>query len=109
MDRRIPVTSLNRPLPNGEGELGDMLPDERAAADSSATVNEDSLRVRAALRRLPQRDALVLMLRHGVRDDGTSGHPMTLAEVAALLRVTRERVRQLETRAAARLRRRLAG
>lgn len=113
VERRIPVRSLNRRVRTADGdgtELADLLPDARGrAADDGATANELRDLVHAALARLPQRDALVLKLRHGVRDDGTAGYPMTLDEVGAVLRISRERVRQLEQRAAARLRRRLAG
>lgn len=111
-DQRIPCTSLNRRVRGHDGEdgteLGDLLPggtDHESPVDAADARD----RVHRALRRLPRRDAEVLRLRHGIRDDGDAGHPMTLDEIARIFRVTRERVRQLELRATARLRRRLAG
>lgn len=114
IDRRIPVRSLNRRVLAGDdndgAELGDLLPgDSEHGHESVLDAAEQRSRVHAALRRLPQRDRLVLELRFGIRDDGTAGIPCTLDEVGRILRVTRERVRQLQVRAEQRLRRRLAG
>lgn len=114
IDQRIPVRSLNRRVHAGDDEdgteLGDLLPDAAAPVPGDrADADQRRDRVRAALAHLPRRDRQVLELRYGIRADGGAGQPLTLAEVGALLRVTRERVRQIEVRAAARLARRLAG
>lgn len=105
-DRHPHVTSLNRQVFDDGTELGDLLPGD-TDSEPAASVNETRARIHAALANLPARDALVLRLRYGVRDDG-AGIPCTLEEVARLLRVTRERVRQLQLRAEQRLLRRLA-
>jgi RNA polymerase primary sigma factor len=107
-DRHPYVASLNRQVSDDGTELGDLLPGGDADKESEAIAAETRARIRAALASLPARDALVLRLRYGVRDDG-AGIPCTLEEVARLLRVTRERVRQLQVRAEQRLLRRLAG
>ena len=109
-DRHPRVASLNRQVFDDGTELGDLLPDN-AEGEPGADLDAADLRQRlhAALGNLPRRDADVLRWRYGIRDDGTPGYPMTLEEVARLLRVTRERVRQLQVRAESRLRRRLAG
>ncbi len=57
-------------------------------------------RIDEALRCLTPRDREVIELRFGLKD----GHSRTLDEVARLLGVTRERVRQIETRGLLRLR-----
>lgn len=88
----------------------DLLPDDRAPVPGDcADTDQHRARVVAALRRLGQRARQVLELRYGIRADGSAGEPLALAEVGAVLRVTRERVRQLQVRAEARLLRRLAG
>ena len=107
-DRHPHVTSLNRQVFDDGTELGDLLPGGDAEQESAASAAETRARIHDALANLPARDALVLRLRYGVRDDG-AGIPCTLEEVARLLRVTRERVRQLQVRAEQRLLRRLAG
>ena len=107
INRRISVVSLNAPTPcGGTCELGDMVSDD-APPDSTLCAREDRERVHAALARLTPRDAQVLRLRYGMRSDDAPGYPMTLEEIARLLRVTRERVRQIEMRARERIRRRL--
>jgi hypothetical protein len=70
------------------------------ATGAVATAND----VRAHVR-----TALVLKMRHGVRDDGNRRLLDDRAGIADVLRATRGRVRQIEQRAAGRLRRRLAG
>jgi RNA polymerase primary sigma factor len=72
-------------------------------ADNPAEVAEQHLlrdRVAEALRVLAPRDREVIELRFGLKD----GHARTLDEVAELMGVTRERVRQIEARGLQRLR-----
>jgi len=54
-----------------------------------------------ALAALPERDRTVMELRFGLRDDGRRH---TLEEVAKACNVTRERIRQIEIKTLARLR-----
>jgi RNA polymerase primary sigma factor len=85
---------------DGEIELGDILED-RAAADPSDTV-EQLLRgeqARHLLDALPERERRILELRFGLHDD-----PQTLEAIGRKIGLTRERVRQLERQALARLR-----
>lgn len=83
------------------GDLDETLQDP-FGGDPAELVCEDALRtcVRELLDQLPARDALVLRLRHGL--DG--GAPRTLDEIGRELGVTRERVRQVESKALERLR-----
>jgi len=85
---------------DGEIELGDILED-RTAADPSDTV-EQLLRgeqARRLLDALPERERRILELRFGLYND-----PQSLEAIGRKIGLTRERVRQLERRALARLR-----
>jgi RNA polymerase primary sigma factor len=92
--------SLNQSVgSDDEGELGDLFAD-REAADPFEEA-EESLRrqgVRRALDALPERERRILELRFGFEGD-----PWTLEAIGHELGLTRERVRQLEGQALARL------
>jgi RNA polymerase primary sigma factor len=92
--------SLNQSVgTDDEGELGDLFAD-REAPDPFEEA-EESLRkqgVRKALDALPLRERRILELRFGFEGD-----PWTLEAIGAELGLTRERVRQLEGQALARL------
>jgi len=92
--------SLNQTVgADDEGELGDLFAD-REAADPFDEA-EESLRrqgVRRALDALPERERRILELRFGFE-----GEPWTLEAIGHELELTRERVRQLEGQALARL------
>ncbi len=92
--------SLNQTVgADDEGELGDLFAD-REAADPFEEA-EESLRrqgVRRALDALPERERRILELRFGF-----NGEPWTLEAIGHELDLTRERVRQLEGQALARL------
>ncbi len=92
--------SLNQTVgAEDEGELGDLFAD-REAADPFEEA-EESLRrqgVRKALDALPERERRILELRFGFE-----GEPWTLEAIGHELDLTRERVRQLEGQALARL------
>ncbi|MFB7718038.1 RNA polymerase sigma factor RpoD/SigA [Nocardia sp. NPDC056100] len=90
-------------LPVGEEdatELGALLAD--SAPDPSVTVTEAAARgrIRQVLAGLPEREAQVITLRYGL--DGAE--PRTLEEVGRLFGVSRERVRQIESKGMQRLR-----
>jgi RNA polymerase primary sigma factor len=92
--------SLNQTVgADDEGELGDLFAD-REAPDPFDEA-EESLRrqgVRRALDALPERERRILELRFGFE-----GEPWTLEAIGHELDLTRERVRQLEGQALARL------
>jgi RNA polymerase primary sigma factor len=92
--------SLNQTVgADDEGELGDLFAD-REASDPFDEA-EESLRrqgVRKALEALPEREKRILELRFGFE-----GEPWTLEAIGHELDLTRERVRQLEGQALARL------
>jgi RNA polymerase primary sigma factor len=98
---RQPVSIHEAYGEDGEESWASFLPDEATASPGEAA---DRLllkeRIAEVLRCLPPRDRDVLELRFGLRD----GQSRTLEEVARVLGVTRERIRQIETRALVKLR-----
>jgi RNA polymerase sigma factor (sigma-70 family) len=96
------TVSLDRPVSkDGDAHLGDFVKDERtpdpfAVAAERARCEE----IARALSMLDEREGKVLMMRYGIGGDS----PHTLSDVGAALGITRERVRQIETRALNRLR-----
>ena len=93
--------SLETPVGDGESLYGDMIQDTKSAGPDAQTA--DRLRateLAVALERLNPRMRHVLAQRFGL--DGVA--PKTLEEVGAGLGITRERVRQLESRALRELR-----
>jgi RNA polymerase primary sigma factor len=80
--------------------LGDMVMDERARSPEEEMVEHDNLKhVLGQLEIMDQREATVLKMRFGLE-----GHePRTLKEIGETLGLTRERVRQIETEALAKL------
>ena len=100
--RRQPL-SLDAPVGDGErGRLVDLVadPEGRDALDELA-LKRFVDGVRDLLGTLTAREASVLRMRFGL--DGTTER--TLAEVGASLRLTRERIRQIEAQALSKLRR----
>ncbi len=98
---RQPV-SLEAPTDNEEESvLGDFIED-RGTASPSEAVSQQMLReiLHEALATLSPREVRILKLRYGLVD----GRMYTLEEVGRKLGVTRERVRQIEAQALARLR-----
>jgi len=95
-------SSLDAPVGEDAGaSMGDLLPDDQVAMPSdvaSAALLADDLRT--ALEALDERDQTILEARFGL----SGQQPRTLESVANELGLTRERVRQLEVRALARLR-----
>jgi RNA polymerase primary sigma factor len=95
-------SSLNGPISTrGEEELGNLMADEEGL-DASAEADRRMLRSRLGnlLKTLSRRERDVLKLRFGWEN----GNAHTLEEVSELFGITRERVRQIETRAFAKLR-----
>jgi RNA polymerase primary sigma factor len=92
--------SLDQPVGSEDAtELGDLLADLSAADPfSQAAESLESETLRGAVGALPERERHILERRFGL-----AGEPQTLDSVARELRVTRERIRQLEVQALSRL------
>jgi RNA polymerase primary sigma factor len=93
--------SLETPVGDGESMYGDMIEDVNSAAPHDQTAEKArTTELANALELLNPRMRRVLALRFGL--DGET--PRTLEDVGTQLGITRERVRQLETRALRELR-----
>lgn len=102
--RRIAQDTVSLETPVGEdedGTLGDLVEDvESEMPADAATFTSLQAQLAEALEGLSERERQVLVMRFGLAD----GKPRTLEEVGAHFNVTRERIRQLETKALAKLR-----
>jgi len=100
---RISQTTVSLETPIGEeedSELGDFIEDEEAVRSFDAVASQlDRDGVTEALNMLPYRERKVIELRFGLKGE----HPRTLEEVAKRFGVTRERIRQIEAKALAKL------
>jgi RNA polymerase primary sigma factor len=86
--------------------LGETVMDERTRTPDEDLVEHDNLRhVLDRLETMDPREATVLRMRFGLDD----GEPRTLKEIGEALGLTRERVRQIETEALAKLAEALEG
>ncbi len=94
-------TSLETPVTEDGGTLGDVLPDDDLASpDEEAQKRLLRSHVQDVLEKLTERERTVVRLRFGLQ--GNRAH--ALGEIGAQLRLTRERVRQIELGALAKLR-----
>ena len=81
-------------------ELGDLLEDSHATPEQELTREELHNDLEALLDELSTREAAVIRLRYGLEDDT----PQTLSQIGEDLQLSRERVRQIESRALLKLR-----
>jgi RNA polymerase primary sigma factor len=98
---REPI-SLNTPLSeDGDSELGDLIEDTEAIQPGEAvsfTLLQEQLH--SVLGTLSEREAGVVSMRFGLTD----GQPKTLDEIGKVYGVTRERIRQIESKTMSKLR-----
>ncbi|HQR43181.1 MAG TPA: RNA polymerase sigma factor RpoD/SigA [Gemmatales bacterium] len=80
--------------------LGEMLTDERTRTpDAEMVMSDDLVQVLQLLEKMDKREATILKMRFGLDAE----EPKTLKEIGEALGLTRERVRQIESEALARL------
>lgn len=96
LDREI---LTNESTPN-EARLGDFIEDNSPSPQEIVERKELHDNLIEAINKLPPRQMSVILLRFGLVD----GNPKTLEEVGQMYGVTRERIRQLETKALDKLR-----
>ncbi|ANC29988.1 RNA polymerase sigma factor [Isoptericola dokdonensis] len=98
---REPI-SLHTPLgEDGDSEFGDLIEDSEAVVPSDAvsfTLLQEQLH--QVLDTLSEREAGVVSMRFGLQD----GQPKTLDEIGKVYGVTRERIRQIESKTMSKLR-----
>jgi len=108
---RLILESSRKPLsletPIGEdSELGDFLEDKSTESPNDNLISQDlTNQVERALGTLSAKEKEILRLRFGIGDEGEH----TLEEVGKRFSVTRERIRQIETKALRKLRHPLRG
>jgi len=92
-----PISSINAKINADEGsELGELLPDERSGDDyARVEVGQWERALVEAVRSLPEREARIIEMRHGL--DGSE--TLTLREVSEELGISQERARQVEIKA----------
>ncbi|MFC9311108.1 RNA polymerase sigma factor, partial [Streptomyces sp. NPDC057011] len=98
---REPI-SLHTPLgEEGDSEFGDLIEDSEAVVPADAvsfTFLQEQLQ--SILGTLSEREAGVVSMRYGLND----GQPKTLDEIGRVYGVTRERIRQIESKTMSKLR-----
>ena len=94
------VTSLDKPVGEGDASYGDLFAGDEASAEELIQVSLEQDVLRRAVETLPEREQEVVKLRYGLNGDGG---PQSLEEIGRKLGLTRERIRQLEARALERL------
>jgi RNA polymerase primary sigma factor len=95
------VTSLDRPVgEENDASFGDLLAAPERGPEEELDVSLREQTVRRALAELSDRERKVLQLRYGLNG---ADDPLSLQEVGRRLGITRERVRQIEMDALARL------
>ena len=92
-----PISSINARINAEEGsEFGELLPDERSGDDyTRVEVGQWELALVEAVRSLPEREARIIEMRHGLDGSDT----LTLREVSEELGISQERARQVEIKA----------
>ncbi|WP_084227422.1 sigma-70 family RNA polymerase sigma factor, partial [Nostoc sp. KVJ20] len=100
-----PVSLDLRVGDNQDTELLDILPDESMSSDERLTKELLHLDLNNLLASLPPIQREILILRFGLEND----HQLSLTEVGLRLNLSRERIRQLEHKALAILRREQSG
>lgn len=102
--RRVSMNPVSLEAPIGEEEdnhIGDFIPDQEAISpEDAACKNARNKALHEELGKLSEREEQVLRQRFGVGD----GISHTLEEIGKELGVTRERIRQIETKALRKLR-----
>ena len=92
-----PISSIHAKMGSEDGsEMGELLPDERSGEDyARVEVGQWEMALVEAVRTLPEREAKVIQMRHGL--DGSQTR--TLREVSEALGISQERARQVEMKA----------
>ncbi|MGC6482649.1 MAG: RNA polymerase sigma factor, RpoD/SigA family [Synechococcus sp.] len=95
-----PVSLETRVGKDQDTLLGDLLEDRHATPEQTLTKNSLQSDIEELLGELTTREAEVIRRRFGLDDDT----PLTLANIGDMMGLSRERVRQIETRALLKLR-----
>src|SRR5438128_4221379 len=95
------VASLDKPLgEESDTAFGDIVATDKSDVEEEVVVGLSERLLRAAVSRLPDREQQVIKLRFGL---GGDRDPKSLEQIGREMGLTRERVRQIETKALERL------
>ena len=95
------LVSLDKPIgEDGDASMGDLIADAAVSTRPSRPARGRDLSDRCRVHELDERERIILILRFGL--DGQE--PRTLEEVGQHFDLTRERIRQMQNRALAKLR-----
>jgi RNA polymerase sigma factor (sigma-70 family) len=98
---RKPVLSLDTPVADGLARLGDFMADRTVRSPVEAAIEQELTGyVNSCLRELSPREEYILRARFGL----DTGAVRTLEDIGRELKLSRERVRQIESRALEKLR-----
>jgi RNA polymerase sigma factor (sigma-70 family) len=96
------LVSLDRPIgEDGDATMGDLIADTGVVDPADTALEGDAMaQIEAALDALDDRERIILVLRFGLGGE----EPQTLEEIGEHFGLTRERIRQMQNRALAKLR-----
>ena len=95
------LVSLDRPVgEDGSASMGDLIADDRLDPAAEAAEHDALRQIHLAMQVLEERERMILELRFGLG----GGDPMTLEAIGEAFDLTRERIRQMQNRALAKLR-----
>jgi RNA polymerase primary sigma factor len=95
------VASLDKPIgDDSDTAFGDLVAQESGNVEEEVVVSLGDDALHRAIATLPPREMFVIKLRYGI---DSNQDPKSLEEIGREMGITRERVRQIETQALARL------
>jgi len=96
------LVSLDRPIgEDGDATMGDLIADADSTDPADSAQSADAIsQISAALDALDDRERVILILRFGLNGE----EPQTLEQIGEHFGLTRERIRQMQNRALAKLR-----
>lgn len=101
--KRQPISIDTTLGDENENTIEDMVADDNAVSpEDNAIVEDIKIRVREAIKKLPERTQKILKMRNGIWEEGDPiewKKEHTLEDIGNILGITRERVRQIEKKA----------
>ena len=86
--------------PEGETKIHDVIPEKKLNPQESCAQDDDNIQLEIILNKLGKRESHIIRNRFGIE----KGKKVTLEDLGKELNITRERVRQIETKALSKLR-----